>query len=239
MNLSMMFYGEPGMGKTVLACSALDVPELNPVLLLDVESNVLSVKSKLNFIELSELGKKTESGKIDRVSIRSTSDVQAVLDYLDANPNVYKTVAVDSLTELSYVCLGEFAGKGKIRKKATEVTPFEIQHYGYNMLLLKQVLTFFKQLDVTVLYTALEDIDKIEGEVVMKVRPDFPGKLSRELIAKVDIVGNLSIKPGSSAREIRFQPTSRVVAKDQSENGKLGATMENPTMKKIMEKLNG
>jgi len=30
-----------------------------------------------------------------------------------------------------------------------------------------------------------------------------------------------------------------VVAKDQSENGKLGATMENPTMKKIMEKLNG
>ena len=137
------------------------------------------------------------------------------------------------------MALNEAAGEGKVRKSLLTVIPHQIQNYGYVTLLIKQVIDAFKQLDATIIYTSLEDIDKIEGELVMKVRPNFFGKLSREVMARIAIVGNLSIKIGGTSREVRFQPTNRIVAKDQSEDGKLGTTMENPTMKKIMEKING
>ena len=239
MNLSLMFYGDPGMGKTVLACSAIEVAEMQPILLLDLESNITSVKSKLNFIEAKDLGKKIIKDKIDRLAITSTNDIQGVLDYVLTNPTIYKTVIIDSLSEICSMALNEAAGEGKVRKSLLTVIPHQIQNYGYVTLLIKQIIDAFKQLDATIIYTSLEDIDKIEGELVMKVRPNFFGKLSREVMARIAIVGNLSIKIGGTAREIRFQPTNRIVAKDQSENGKLGATMENPTMKKIMEKING
>lgn len=239
MNLSMMFYGDPGMGKTVLACSAIEVAEMQPILMLDLESNITSVKSKLNFIEAKDLGKKIVKDKIDRLAISSTNDIQTVLDYVLTNRNVYKTIIIDSLSEICSMALNEAAGEGKVRKSLLTVIPHQIQNYGYVTLLIKQVIDAFKQLDATIIYTSLEDIDKIEGELVMKVRPNFFGKLSREVMARIAIVGNLSIKIGGTSREVRFQPTNRIVAKDQSEDGKLGTTMENPTMKKIMEKING
>ena len=237
MNLSLMFYGEPGMGKTVLACTAVDYDKTAPVLMLDCECNVWSVQSKMNDITFADLGKKNQKGKIDRLRIENTNEFEAIINWL-LNNKFYKTVIIDSITQINYMALSELASFGKVRKGFLHVIPIEIQHYGFNILLIKQLVEAFKLFDGVVIYTALEDIDKIEGELLYRVRPDFPGKLSREVMAKMHIVGRMSIKSGVNVREIRFQPDSRVIAKDQSENGKLGLTMDNPTITKIMEKLN-
>jgi phage nucleotide-binding protein len=237
-NLSILIYGEPGMGKTVLGASALEVPDLCPMLMLDRECNVGSIESKVHDVAVAELGKNPVKDKINRVIIKKVADIEKVLEFA-LNHDVYKSYLNDSLTAFSSMNLRESANSGKVIKSLLDINPAQIQHYGHNLLLIQQVVDLFKNVPALVYYTALEDIDKIEGELVMRVRPDFPGKLSREVMAQMNIVGNMSIKQGTNNRELRFQPTNRVVAKDASEDGKLGITMENPTIKKIMEKLRG
>src|SRR3990172_9664620 len=44
--LKMLFYGPPGVGKTVLAASAKDVVALSPVLLVDFEGGTRSIQDR-------------------------------------------------------------------------------------------------------------------------------------------------------------------------------------------------
>ena len=84
--INMIVYGNPGAGKTVLAGSADVVPELRPVLFLDVEGGTLSIRDRFP--------------DVDVVRLQSWSNMQSVYDALYKMDHGYQTVVLDSLTEM-------------------------------------------------------------------------------------------------------------------------------------------
>jgi hypothetical protein len=74
----MLIYGSSGVGKTVFGSTA------DKVLFLDAEAGMMSVKDK----------------KIDRVKIKTFQDVIDSYNFLKSGQHEYKTVVIDSLTEI-------------------------------------------------------------------------------------------------------------------------------------------
>src|SRR6516164_6984442 len=90
--LNMLVYGDPGVGKTRLAGSAVLVPEMCPVLLMDFEGGTLSLAGDMREIDVVRL---TSWEKVDRL----------YGSLYDINP--YKTVVIDSLSELQKFSMSE------------------------------------------------------------------------------------------------------------------------------------
>jgi hypothetical protein len=88
--LKVLIYGDSGAGKTWLAGSAADVEAMRPVLFVDLESGVLSIRDR----------------DVDLLPVRSHADLQELSDLIsnpspeDGEDEPYRTVVIDSLTEL-------------------------------------------------------------------------------------------------------------------------------------------
>jgi hypothetical protein len=93
--INMLIYGEPGIGKTRLAGSSIMVPEMCPVLLLDFEGGTLSLAGDYKAVEVwpDPEGEKRPTWK----------DVDTLYGTL-YNKNPYKTIILDSLTEVQKFC---------------------------------------------------------------------------------------------------------------------------------------
>lgn len=81
---SIVLYGMPGSGKTTLAASAVEVPELAPVLILDFENSTAAVAEKYG-----------EHPDIDVVQIRTWAQAVKILDRILTTEHQYKTVVID------------------------------------------------------------------------------------------------------------------------------------------------
>lgn len=81
---SIVLYGMPGSGKTTLAASAVEVPELAPVLILDFENSTAAVAEKYG-----------EHPDIDVVQIRTWAQAVKILDRILSTEHQYKTVVID------------------------------------------------------------------------------------------------------------------------------------------------
>src|SRR5262245_16845975 len=82
----MLVYGEAGAGKTVLCGSASEVEEMAPVLFIDVEAGTLSLRAFYPRVEV--------------VRVESMADMNNVFMALRQGEGGYKTVVLDSLTEI-------------------------------------------------------------------------------------------------------------------------------------------
>lgn len=86
---SIVLYGMPGCGKTTLAASAVDVPELRDVLILDFENSSAAVAEKYG-----------EHPNLDVVQLRDWKKATQVLDMVLTTPHQYKTVVIDPVNGL-------------------------------------------------------------------------------------------------------------------------------------------
>src|SRR5687767_15519909 len=85
-NINMLVYGQYGVGKTLLAGSADEVPELRKVLMLDIEGGKLTLRHTYPNVEV--------------VRIADWNKLADVYDELRAGLHTqYNTVIIDSLTE--------------------------------------------------------------------------------------------------------------------------------------------
>src|SRR6188472_1547478 len=84
--MNLLIYGEPGVGKTRLAGSAADHEDTAPVLILDVEGGVTSLRHR---------------NDIDVIQVRDIDTIVKVHDELHKEKGGgYRTVVIDSLSEL-------------------------------------------------------------------------------------------------------------------------------------------
>ena len=83
--LNFLVYGEPGAGKTYLLGTAEDHPDTHPVLILDVDGGVTTIRKRTG---------------VDVIQVRSIDQIVAIHKELHENPGHYKTVGIDSLSEL-------------------------------------------------------------------------------------------------------------------------------------------
>src|SRR4051812_41658125 len=76
--INMLLYGNSGVGKTRLSGSAVEVPELSPVLFVDIEGGLLTLQSCFPQAEY--------------VRVTTWEQMQLVYDNLRRNPERFKTV---------------------------------------------------------------------------------------------------------------------------------------------------
>jgi len=217
--LKMLIHGETGSGKTYLAATAALVPDMRPVLFFDCESGRMSA---YNVPGISQ-------DNITFFSVEGPKDIEMIEQLVD-KPERFKTIIVDSLTEMYSVLLNSYiAAQGRARAMP------QLQDYG---LISKRIMDFLRGNVRTspahFIATAGTAMDKDEDVGAIHFSPDILGKLNVRAGRMFDIVGYLvsevSSKSGiiSVGRTLQVQPYKRVRAKDRS--GKLGDKVEDPSM---------
>lgn len=223
--INVLFYGASGVGKTVLAGSADEVPDMRPVLMIDVEGGTLSLKNT--------------HPDVNVVRVQSWDDMQKVYDALYRGDHDYKTVILDSLTEIQKFSMYNIM-KGLMQSDPDRDPDVPgMREWGKNIEQIRRLVRAFRDLPMHTIFTALVAIDKDAKTGVMQARPSLSGKLSGEVAGYVDIVAYLYTKVSDAhvRRLLLTAATDRQIAKDRS--GRLPQVIENPTMDLLNQYVNG
>lgn len=201
--LNLMIYGDSGSGKTLLAGTAAFVKELSPVLFVDVEGGTLT---------LSHFG---EDADIDVVRVEEWRHMQKVYDELYAGKHPYKTVVIDSLTEMQKLAMSSVLGSGQTIDAVGNIPEFK--DWNINTEQMRRLVRAFRDLKMNSIFTCLsmEQQDPRRESVVIK-KPALTKKLANEIPAFFDVLFYLWVKEnknGPNTRHLQTDKTDRIVAK--------------------------
>lgn len=233
--INILIYGFSGVGKTVLAGSASDVPEMSPVLILNLEGGTLSLKKTYP--------------KVKAVSINTWAELQAVYDDIIAGKTKYKTVVLDSISEFQRLSMHSImhatvvndTGQAtldkshewgtSVKEKERNIFVPAQREWGINLGQMRKMVRAFRDAPVNTIFTALatQQPDKRTG--VWTNKPSLQGQSGNELPGFLDEVFYLYItRDGETlTRRLLTQQTDTTIAKDRS--GMLPITIEIPDAK--------
>lgn len=237
--IKMIIYGDPGVGKTTLAATAGNTELMADVLFINVEGGILSV------LEEGTAGIE----KVPQVyECRRWPDLEGAFWFLANEDHQFKTVVVDSLSELAKVnldqivqsMLGKPTQSGKRRDDVDD--PF-LEDYGKNTQQMRRVIRMFRDLPMHVIFTCHAATNKSEDQVFPALTP----KLRESVVGFMDVVAFMFTQaiPGENGekptihRKLLTQPHGKWVAKDRSPGGKIGAVITNPDMPTIIGNIVG
>jgi hypothetical protein len=209
---SAVIYGKKGVGKTSLAASAAKVPELAPVLFLAVEdgSSVLDKEY-------------SDDPNLDVVYVEDWNTGAAVIGAVADNPTRYKTIIVDTLSEL----------QEHMKEHTNEVG------YGLWAFIADNSITTVKMLHrskyVNVIFTTHAEKLKDEDSGKVLMSPFFLGKKTiEEALKPIDLVLYLAVGKDESGQPVHVLQTKgdgKIDASDRS--GELPFQMGDPTFADI------
>lgn len=220
--INSLFYGEPGVGKTTLLGTAEDSKDTSPMLLIDVEGGVVTLRKRKN---------------LDVVAVRSMQQIVDIHRELHSNPGYYKTVGIDSLTELQKLDMREIMREASGRNPNQDEDVPSMREWGKSGERIRRIVRAYRDLPMNTLFTAHAIIEKDANNATAYV-PSLPGKLRAELPGFLDIVGYMYtfVEEGVTTRRIQFAKTKNVVAKDRTDA--LGDYLDNtsvPEMWKLIK----
>jgi hypothetical protein len=198
-----LIYGPSGAGKTVFGSTAP-----RPIF-ASAESGLLSIAEKAP----------------SYVDIRSFADLQNLLSFLRKDGHDFKTVIIDSISEINEII------KQEIEKKTGKA--LESRDWDDLSKKLRSILRAFRDLPMHVLFISLEKAEKDEDKIV-KIVPLLNGKAATEVASYMDIVGYLEVgKDGT--RSVITGEHSKYLTKDRT--GRI-STDQSPDFKGWIEKIN-
>jgi hypothetical protein len=209
---SAVIYGKKGVGKSTLAASCAKVPELSPVLFLAVEdgSSVLDKEY-------------SDDPNLDVVYVEDWNTGAAVIGAVADNPTKYKTIIVDTLSEL----------QEHMKEHTNEVG------YGLWAFIADNSITTVKMLHrskyVNVIFTTHAEKLKDEDSGKVLMSPFFLGKKTiEEALKPIDLVLYLAVGKDESGQPVHVLQTKgdgKIDASDRS--GELPFQMGDPTFADI------
>lgn len=248
--LKMLVYGNYGVGKTTLACTASEVPSMGDVLLINGEAGDLSVSefegiNEVTVRDFRTLGRINEYLK-QHCKARDEDDVEflkkseASLREIDPSeikaPLRFNTVIMDSLTEIEAYCFNQLLGITDTTRLDEESQSAEWSEYKKNHTMMLRVVRAFRDLPMHVIFTAAEQYNQDEQKRY-KFSPDLTGKLSKKIQGFMDMVGYLAIgKEGDKTIRRLYvspSPAGKYDAKHRYSKFK-GEYFLQPTVKKIL-----
>jgi hypothetical protein len=227
--INVLIYGEPGVGKTLLAGSACLVPELCPVLYIDVEDGAKTLR-----------GAYGNNPNLVIVRPRTFGKVQGVFDELVAKKGAgFKSCVFDNATEGQKVGI-EYIFDGDTQ--STDFTEFleatwKNQGWNRSSEQMRKMIRYFKVLPLHTIFLAWrKDFSKPE-EKVERWGPAFSNTLAGQVPGMFDSVFYYNWKKINNVptRVLQTKGTDTVVAKDRDGGHKLPDTIVDPTMAKLCE----
>lgn len=213
--LKILIYGKHGAGKTELAATAVDVPQMRDVLFVDAESgdtttentpriknprllksvrvtNFKQVAYVLEFLRAYCFARDSNDvGKMRALYCRVTGlKPESVPD--DKVPR-FQTVLVDSLTEVDVYCTHAILGldSNKVMMEGNmEVAGWP--EFRKNNEMVKLLVRAFRDLPMNVIFVCAEQYTQDETKK-FHYTPALTGKLSAQVQGFVDIVGWLTV----------------------------------------------
>lgn len=219
----ILVYGDSGVGKTTFAGSADQVPEMRPVLFIDIEGGTESLKHSYP--------------EVDTVRVTSWKEMQNVYNALYEGGHGYRTVVLDSLTEIQKFNMYNIMSEVIQRRPDLDADVPSMREWGKNLEQIRRMVRGFRDLDMHVIFTALNKTDKDQKTGITTMKPSLSGKLADEVAAFLDVVMYYYVKEISDGgatvfkRLLLTQKTDAQIAKDRT--GRLPQIIEEPTMVEI------
>lgn len=191
---SFVIYGRSGTGKTTFAGT---FP--GPILYLDVKDEGTDSISDVKDLEVME--------------IASLDDLDEAYWWLKENPGEYKTVVIDTVSQLQQIVVEEVAStkKKKSTKRAGDWGSMTKQDWGEVAGILKERLINFRDLssdDTNVVFIAQDRTFNFEEEsddeqvLAPEVGPALSPSVARTLNAAVTMIGNTFIRMKRVKKEV-------------------------------------
>lgn len=227
--MNILIYGDSGIGKTTLAGSADEVSDLHPCLILDFEGGTESLVRRFP--------------NVDQVRVTSWKEMQAVYDELHRGQHGYKTVILDSLTEIQKFNMYQIMTDLVADKTDRDLDVPSMREWGKNLEQMRRFVRAFRDLPMNAIFTALKKDDKNDRTGMVTTKPSLSGKLADEVAAFLDVVVYYYMKQvvvdgeKQDKRLLLTTKTETIIAKDRT--GQLPAVIEDPSMQKLFDFVNG
>ena len=173
-NLNMLIYGEAGVGKTWLAGSASRVPAMRNVLYVDAEAGKATLK---------------EHPDVEIVPAHRWNDYVSIYQALKGGAHRYRTVVLDSLSEILEQCKDQVMVEMKLdpeNEKRDEDIP-SIREWGKLQVRLQRLIRLYRDLPMNVIFIAHAERVQLKGGKT-KWMPMLNGKLQMKVPQIPDIV---------------------------------------------------
>lgn len=221
-----MFYGEPGVGKTVLAGSADFVPAMRPVLFIDMEGGTESLRHTYPDVQIAR--------------VKTWREMQVLYDALYDMDHGYRTVIIDSLSEAQkFNMMNIMKGVAASNEKMIEEVP-SMREWGINLEQMRKFVRGFRDLPINTIFTCLAATEKDVRTGRLLYKPALSGKLANEIAGFLDEVFYMYLKETQddegndvNTRLLLTSKTETIVAKDRS--GKLPMIIPDPTMQVLYD----
>lgn len=220
---NLLVYGESGIGKTTLAGSADAVPSMRKVLFIDIEGGTNSLVHSYP--------------QVETVRVTSWKEMQDVYNALFNGEGDYRTVVLDSLTEIQKFNMYHVMAKAAQERNNVDPDVPSQRDWGVSGEQIRRMVRGFRDLPMNTIFTALAKEDRDQKTGLTTIKPSLPGKLASEIAAFLDVVVYYYMRQvevdgeAETKRLLLTQKTPTTVAKDRS--GRLPQVIEAPTMKTL------
>lgn len=239
---NIMVYADYGAGKTHFGCTSCDVPEMGDVLYVSAEGGEKTARKwkKIDVIRLNTYSQMARIYEFLRshcklrdaddelglqkleAAYRQYTPEKAAEVYSKRTARRYKTVILDSLSELHKYCMYQLLGI-RIGEYKLDLEPDSPQfaEWGRSSEMIRLLVRTFRDLNMHVIMICARDYDQDETKRYHYM-PMLPGKLGKEIQGFFDTVGYLVAAPnennGTMQRRMYLTPGKNYQAKNRYKN---------------------